>query len=89
MTTWARIDSDGNAHPLTQAQDKKARQKYSRLIDTTKMRADDSSEGIDEEPDHITVGQLRRDSTQVRLIGLARDLHGPEGVCTCCHGRRP
>jgi hypothetical protein len=37
---------------------------------------------------HLRVGQGRDDRTGVALVGHARDLHGPEGVCSCCP-RRP
>jgi hypothetical protein len=34
--------------------------------------------------DREPLGRVR-----VTLIGHARDLHGPTGVCRCCHGRAP
>lgn len=38
---------------------------------------------------HVRVGQGRQDGARVRLIGHARDLHGLDGVCTCCPRRTP
>lgn len=37
---------------------------------------------------HLRVGQGLRDGTRVALVGHARDMHGPAGVCACCP-RRP
>lgn len=42
---------------------------------------------MDETVTHVRVGQGRRHRTGVALIGYARDLHGPDGVCTCCPRR--
>ena len=36
---------------------------------------------------HVRVGERRQDGTEVRLIGSVKELHGLQGVCTCCHGR--
>jgi hypothetical protein len=36
---------------------------------------------------HVRVGQGLGDGTRVVLIGHARDLHGPRGVCSCCPRR--
>ena len=38
---------------------------------------------------HVRVGQGLRDGTRITLVGHARDLHGPAGVCTCCPRREP
>lgn len=37
---------------------------------------------------HVRVGQGREHHTRVTLIGHAHELHGLDGVCTCCP-RRP
>lgn len=37
---------------------------------------------------HVRVGQGREHRTEVRLIGHAKELHGLDGVCSCCP-RRP
>lgn len=37
---------------------------------------------------HVRVGQGRGHWTGVGLIGMASELHGLDGVCTCCP-RRP
>lgn len=37
---------------------------------------------------HVRVGQGREHRTTITLIGTARELHGLDGVCTCCP-RRP
>jgi hypothetical protein len=42
---------------------------------------------LDKETRHLRVGQLHRDDTWVAFVGTTRDLHGPEGSCTDCHGR--
>lgn len=42
---------------------------------------------MDENVTHLRVGQGREHRTAVALIGHARDLHGPDGVCTCCPRR--
>lgn len=36
---------------------------------------------------HVRVGEGRHHNTHVTLLGTAQELHGPAGVCTCCHGR--
>jgi hypothetical protein len=41
-------------------------------------------ECIREERKHLRVGKGRRDDTEVRLVGSASELHGPDGLCTCC-----
>lgn len=38
---------------------------------------------------HVRVGQRRQDGTQITLHGSAAELHGPNGLCSCCHGRAP
>ena len=86
MSAWERIDANGQAHALNQKEDKRARQKFAALMDARDRRAkwdSDKRDDIDEEPDHLSVG-TRRDGGGVRLIGMARDLHGADGVCTCC-----
>lgn len=92
MTTnrWQQQTRDGEWVNLNTTADKKARQKFRLLMDTTGNRRDwnpTNREGIDEDPDHLVLGGGRRDGTKVTLIGFAADLHGPNGVCTCCHGR--
>lgn len=87
---WERIDANGDARSLTTVQEKKARQKFTALFGAVKQRRDwdpDKRDEIDEEPDLLVLGGVRRDGTQVKLIGRASDLHGPNGVCTCCGGR--
>lgn len=37
---------------------------------------------------HLRVGQGRGDQTRVTFIGMAHELHGLDGCCTCCP-RRP
>ena len=39
---------------------------------------------MDELVTHVRVGQGRDHRTSVSLIGHARDLHGLDGVCSCC-----
>lgn len=46
------------------------------------------SQLMDQAVTHVRVGQGPSHGTSVRLIGHARDLHGLDGVCTCCP-RRP
>lgn len=36
---------------------------------------------------HVRVGQGREHRTSVHLIGHAHELHGLDGVCTCCPRR--
>ena len=43
---------------------------------------------MDREVAHIRLGQRRGDDTWVALVGTLADLHGPQGVCTCCPRRR-
>lgn len=43
---------------------------------------------MDELVTHVRVGQGRDHRTGVQLVGHARELHGLDGVCTCCP-RRP
>lgn len=43
---------------------------------------------MDQTVTHVRVGQGRGDLTSVTLVGLASELHGLDGVCTCCP-RRP
>lgn len=33
---------------------------------------------------HVRVGQRAQDGTTITLLGTAQQLHGPDGVCTCC-----
>lgn len=86
MSTWQRIDRDGEAHALNAEQDKRARQKFGGLYQTTKTRAlAQAIDELDDQPDHLTIGQRSQDGTGVRLIATHwGDLHGPDGVCTCC-----
>lgn len=42
---------------------------------------------MDEIVTHVRVGQGHRHRTGVALIGHARDVHGPDGICTCCPRR--
>jgi hypothetical protein len=44
---------------------------------------------MDKRTRHLRVGILQRDDTWVSFVGMVRDLHGPDGVCTDCHGRTP
>lgn len=46
------------------------------------------SQLMDRSTTHLRVGQGRENGTRVMLVGLARELHGLDGVCTCCP-RRP
>lgn len=39
---------------------------------------------MDKTVPHVRVGQGREHWTGIRLIGHARELHGPAGICTCC-----
>lgn len=39
---------------------------------------------MDQSLTHLRVGQGRNDGTRITLLGHAKDLHGPHGVCTCC-----
>jgi hypothetical protein len=41
-------------------------------------------ECIKRERKHLRVGSGRQDGTEVRHIGSASELHGADGVCTCC-----
>lgn len=43
---------------------------------------------MDKDVRHVRIGSQRGDNTGIRFIGHAKDLHGPQGVCTCCP-RRP
>lgn len=43
---------------------------------------------MDQSVTHLRVGQGRGDGSAVRLLGYAHELHGLDGVCTCCP-RRP
>ena len=36
---------------------------------------------------HVRIWQGRRDGSRVALIGRAHELHGLDGVCTCCQRR--
>lgn len=36
---------------------------------------------------HVRVGQGRGHGTSVHFVGHAHELHGPDGVCTCCPRR--
>lgn len=88
MSTWARVDRDGAGHSLTATQDKAARQRFKALMDATEVRRLNERDGIDEEPDHLLVGQRRQDRTDITVIARHWvDLHGPDGVCTCCPRR--
>ena len=87
MSIWQRIDENGEAHDLTAAEDKAARKRFRALMDARAQRSTGSLDAIDGQPPHIELGARRRDGSSVRLIGMARDLHGPSGPCTCCHGR--
>lgn len=42
---------------------------------------------MDQLETHLRVGAEHKDRTSVTLLGHARDLHGPAGVCTCCPRR--
>lgn len=57
----------------TPRQRKRADQRFYQLLDRGDL--------------HIRVPD-RTSGVQVSLVGHARDLHGPTGVCTCCP-RRP
>lgn len=93
MSTFERIDSQGVAHSLNQAEDKRARQKFRGLMDATARRQGwnttdpDAEREIDEDPPHLITGQRRNDQTEITLIGHAADLHGR--VCTCCPRKDP
>lgn len=74
-------------------EEKRARQRFARLM-SCRMQPKASTYWEDCEcwlecsHPHARVGQLRRDGTEVRLIGTVAELHGPDGVCTCCDRKK-
>ena len=66
MSIWQRIDENGEAHDLTAAEDKAARQRFRALMDARAQRSTGSLDAIDGQPPHIELG--RADGTD-RLCG--------------------
>lgn len=59
-----------------------------------KYRSQVTRLALDGQITHIRLGRdwdrpSNENAGEVTFIGSARDLHGPDGVCVCCHGRRP
>jgi len=83
MSDWERqihgVDGAITWEPLT-----------GKVLKTVKARF---KEYMDDDPDarprdHLKLGRSR-DGTRVTPLGDTRQMHGPNGVCTCCHGRTP
>lgn len=87
MSVWERIDRHGEAHQLDQKADRSCRHRFSALMDARGKRLVDDPDDLDEGFDHLEVGGTRNDGTGIRSLGSIWDLHGPTGVCRCCHGR--
>ena len=88
MSDWERLGADGVWHPLTKTQDREARSRFKNLMDAREARITENPDAFeDHASNHLEVGSRRGDQTGFTLIGHAKDLHGPEGVCTCCPRR--
>ena len=44
---------------------------------------------MDRDVRHVRIGQRHQDGTDITLVGNVWEMHGPDGCCTCCHGRTP
>lgn len=45
---------------------------------------------FDRETTHLRAGTWNNlDGAEITLVGTVRDLHGPDGVCTCCSRKAP
>lgn len=45
---------------------------------------------LDEKVIHLRAGDWRGlQGAEISILGTTRELHGPDGVCTCCPRRTP